>query len=164
MKNKRIATTALLIALAMILSYVETLIPVFVAVPGMKLGLTNLVVLVALVYLDGKYAFGINMLRILLVAFTFGNMFALMYSLAGGMLSFIIMFLLYKSGKFSYIGISVSGGVAHNIGQIFVAMFVLDTASLIYYLPVLLISGVVAGAIIGILGGEVLKRLPKNLS
>lgn len=164
MKNKRIATTALLIALAMILSYVETLIPVFVAVPGMKLGLTNLVVLVALVYLDGKYAFGINMLRILLVAFTFGNMFALMYSLAGGMLSFIIMFLLYKSGKFSYIGISVSGGVAHNIGQILVAMFVLDTASLIYYLPVLLISGVVAGAIIGILGGEVLKRLPKNLS
>ena len=155
------AFTAMLVALAMVLSYIETLIPVFVAVPGVKIGLTNLVVLVALYYMDAKYAFGINMIRILLVAFTFGNAFALMYSLAGGMLSFAVMLLLKKSGAFGYTGVSVGGGVAHNTGQILVAMLVLETSRLIYYLPVLLISGTVAGAVIGIICGEVLRRLPE---
>ena len=152
----------MLVALAMVLSYVETLVPVFAAVPGVKLGLTNLVVIVALFYMDAKYAFAINMVRIVLVAFTFGNMFALMYSLVGGMLSFVVMYSLYKSNKFSYTGISSVGGVAHNIGQIAVAMFVLDTARIIYYLPVLLISGCITGMLIGLLGGETVKRLPKD--
>lgn len=161
MKTKRIALTGLLVALAMILSYVETLIPVFVAVPGMKLGLTNLVVLIAFLLLDWKYALFINAVRILLVAFTFGNAFALMYSAAGGALSFLIMLLLFKLKKFSPVGISVAGGVGHNIGQILVAMWVLETGQLIYYLPILLVSGTIAGAVVGLIGGEVGKRLPR---
>ena len=163
MKTKRVAWIGMLVALAMILSYIESLIPVFVAVPGMKLGLTNLVVLVALVALDVRYAFFINLVRIVLVAFTFGNAFSMMYSLAGGMLSLLVMLLCYRSNKFSLLGVSVAGGVAHNAGQILVAAFVLETGLVLYYLPILCISGVVAGAVIGIIGGNVLQRLPKNI-
>ena len=163
MKTKRIAWTGLLIALAMILSYIESLLPAFVAVPGMKLGLTNLVVLVAFLVLDYKYAFAINMVRILLVAFTFGNLFALMYSAAGGFLSFLVMALLFRTKKFSPVGVSVAGGVAHNIGQILVAMAVLETGQLIYYLPVLAVSGTVAGAVLGFVSGMVVKHLPKAI-
>lgn len=162
MKTKRIATIGLLIALAMILSYVESLFPVFFAVPGMKLGLTNLVVITALYLLKPSDAFLINIVRIVLVAFTFGNMFAMLYSLAGGMLSFLVMYLLKKSDRFGSVGISAAGGVAHNLGQIIVAMLVLETKELIYYFPVLCITGVAAGLVIGLIGGEVVKRLPKN--
>lgn len=163
MKIKRITLTAMLVAVAMVLSYVETLIPIFTAVPGMKIGLTNIVVLVALFYMDAAYAFGINMVRIVLVAFTFGNMFALMYSLAGGLLSFAVMVVLKKTGKFSYVGISVAGAAAHNIGQIIVAIFVLGTAQIAYYLPILLVTGVISGCLVGIVCGEVIKRLPKDI-
>ncbi len=160
--KKKIAFYGLLIALAFVLSYIESLIPVFVAIPGAKLGLTNLVVLVALERFGKRDAFIINMIRILLVGFTFGNTFSLLYSFAGGILSFIIMILLKKTKKFSLVGISVSGGVGHNMGQIIVAAFVLETGALIYYLPFLLVIGTVAGVIIGILSAEILKRLPKN--
>ena len=162
MKTKTVALTGLLVALARILSYVETLIPVFAAVPGMKLGLTNLVVMVALIYLSPQTAFLINLVRIVLVAFTFGNMFSLLYSLAGGLLSFVVMYLLYRSKKFGLIGVSVAGGVAHNAGQIIVACIVLETGYVAYYLPVLAVSGVAAGCVIGILSGLVLKRLPRD--
>ena len=159
MSVRKIAKLAMLTALAMILSYVESLIPVFAAVPGMKLGLTNLVVLVALLYMDAGSAFLINMIRIVLVALTFGNLFALLYSLAGGILSFAVMFLLKKTDKFSAVGISAAGGIAHNAGQITVACIVLDTAYVLGYLPVLIISGIIAGVIIGILCGLVAKRI-----
>ena len=160
--KKKIAFYGLLIALAFVLSYIESLIPVFIAIPGAKLGLTNLVVLVALERFGKRDAFIINMIRILLVGFTFGNTFSLLYSFAGGILSFLIMILLRKTKKFSLVGISVSGGVGHNMGQIIVAAFVLETGALIYYLPFLLVIGTVAGVIIGILSAEILKRLPKN--
>ncbi len=160
--KKKIAFYGLLIALAFVLSYIESLIPVFVAIPGAKLGLTNLVVLVALERFGKKDAFIINMIRILLVGFTFGNTFSLLYSFAGGILSFLIMILLKKTKKFSPVGISVSGGVGHNMGQIIVAAFVLESGALIYYLPFLLIIGTIAGVIIGILSAEILNRLPKN--
>ncbi|MCR4843290.1 MAG: Gx transporter family protein [Eubacterium sp.] len=162
LKVKDIAMNGLLIALAMILSYVETLIPVFAAVPGMKIGLTNIVVLVALYVLGPRKAFTVNMVRIILVAFTFGNMFAMLYSAAGGILSFVVMWALYKSGKFGPVGVSAAGGVAHNAGQIIVACLVLDTGYVFYYLPVLCISGIVAGILIGIIGGETVKRLPSR--
>ena len=129
MKTKRIAAIGLLIALAMILSYVETLFPVFFAVPGMKLGLTNLVIIVALYTLKPMDAFLVNIVRIVLVAFTFGNMFSMIYSLAGGMLSFLVMYLLKRSDRFGAVGISAAGGVAHNLGQIIVAIFVLEHQS-----------------------------------
>ena len=160
--KKKIAFYGLLIALAFVLSYIESLIPVFVAIPGAKLGLTNLVVLVALERFGKRDAFIINMIRILLVGFTFGNTFSLLYSFAGGILSFLIMILLKKTKRFSLVGISVSGGVGHNMGQIIVAAFVLETGALIYYLPFLLAIGTVAGVIIGILSAEILKRLPMN--
>ena len=160
--KKKIAFYGLLIALAFVLSYIESLIPVFIAIPGAKLGLTNLVVLIALERFGKKDAFIINMIRILLVGFTFGNTFSLLYSFAGGILSFLIMILLKKTKKFSLVGISVSGGVGHNIGQIMVAAFVLESKALIYYLPFLLIIGTIAGVIIGILSAEILKRLPNT--
>ncbi len=158
--KKQLPLWGLLTALALTLSYLEAQIPVFYAVPVLKLGLTNLVVLTALYRLDGRSAFLINLVRMILVAFTFGNMFSLLYSLAGGMLSWLVMVLLKKSHCFGVVGVSVSGGVFHNVGQILVAMAVLETSSLIYYLPFLLLSGLVAGIVIGLISGEIVRRLP----
>ena len=160
--TKKIAYYGLLIAVAFVLSYIESLLPMFVAVPGVKLGLTNLVVLIALKYFGYKEAFVINMIRILLVGLTFGNGFSLIYSFAGGILSFVVMVLIKKSGKFSLSGISVAGGVSHNIAQILVAAVLLQSSALFYYLPLLLISGTAAGLVIGLISAEILKRLPKN--
>ena len=159
-KTNRTAEYGLLAALALVLAYVESQMPVFFAVPGMKLGLTNIVVLIALYRQGEKAALGINIVRIVLTAFTFGNMSAMLYALAGGFLSFFVMAVCRRSGKFSMAGVSIAGGVMHNIGQILVAMFVLETAQLVYYLPFLLVSGTAAGFAVGIIGSEVLKRLP----
>lgn len=164
MKSKKIAYYGLCIALAFVLSYVESLFPTFIAVPGVKLGLTNLVVLIALVKISKKDAFFINMIRILLVGLTFGTAFSLLYSFAGGILSFLVMLLFYGKNRFSVIGVSVAGGVAHNVGQILVAMMVLESKALVYYLPVLILSGTLAGVVVGILCGEVAKRLPNHAS
>ena len=164
MKSKKIAYYGLCIALAFVLSYVESLFPTFIAVPGVKLGLTNLVVLIALVKIGKKDAFFINMIRILLVGLTFGTAFSLLYSFAGGILSFLVMMLFYGKNRFSVIGVSVAGGVSHNVGQILVAMVVLESNALLYYLPVLILSGTLAGVVVGILCGEVVKRLPNHAS
>ncbi len=160
MTTKKVAEYGLMTALAMVLSYVESQIPVFFAVPGMKLGLTNLVVLTALYRQGPRGAFAVNLVRIVLTGFTFGSLASMMYSLAGGMLSFAVMLICRKSGRFSVTGVSIAGGVAHNIGQILVAVFVLESAQLLYYLPFLLIAGVAAGFVIGIAGSGLLKRLP----
>ena len=162
-KTKRLALYGMCIALAMILSYVESLFPIYGAVPGMKLGLTNLVVVFALYYMNGKSAFLINVVRILLVAATFGNTVSLWYSLAGGMLSFVVMLLLKHIKGFHITTVSVAGSVSHNAGQLLVAMWLLGTRQLAWYFGVLCISGVVSGMVIGILSGIVLEKLPKNL-
>ena len=161
MQNKtgRIALYGMCIALAFILSYVESLFPIQGAMPGMKLGLTNLVVLFALYFMNGRAAFVINIVRILLVAVTFGNFISLFYSLAGGMLSFLVMFILKKTGSFRIVTVSVAGSVSHNAGQILVAMVLLGTRQVTWYFGVLCISGVVAGVVIGILTGLVLSKL-----
>lgn len=158
----KIALRGMLVATAMVLSWLEAQIPAFFAVPGMKLGLTNLVVLIALYKLGNKDALFINFLRILLVGLTFGNLFSLAYSMAGGILSGIGMILLKKTGKFGVSGVSIAGGVLHNVGQIVVAMIVLETSAVIYYLPVLWISGIAAGLVIGLISAQVIKRLPKR--
>ena len=163
MKGKLVSRYGLLVALALILSYVESLVPAFFAVPGMKLGLTNLVVLTALYRMGGRAAVRINLLRILLNAVLFGNGFALAYSLAGGLLSGAAMILLKRSGRFGMLGISAAGGLAHNLGQILTAMVLLDTWQLVSYLPALWISGTVAGLVVGLLGYEVVRRLPPKL-
>ena len=160
MDAKRVATYGMMIALAMVLSFLESMLPAFVAVPGVKLGLTNLVVMVALYKLSPADAVIINIIRIILVGLTFGNAFSLVYSMAGGILSFVVMLLLYKTGRFSEAGVGAAGGVAHNLGQIIVAMIVMKTAGVAFYLPVLIASGLVAGVIIGILSGLVVARLP----
>lgn len=160
MAGKRVAQYGLLVALALVLSYIEAQIPAFFVVPGMKLGLTNVVVLVALYRMGSKDALILNLVRILLVAFTFGNTFSMLYSLAGGILSYLAMLAGKKSKAFSTVGVSVMGGVAHNIGQILMAIAVLETGKLVYYLPFLLVSGLGAGVLVGVLGGQLIRRLP----
>jgi len=159
MKNKQIARYALLIALAMVLSWLESMVPVSTVVPGVKLGLTNLVVIFAMYRMSVRDAAVISLIRVVLVSMTFGNAYSFAYSLAGAVLSMIIMVLLQKTGKFSMLGVSVAGGVCHNIGQVMVAMVVLETVGLVWYLPALLISGTVAGICIGTVGAIVTKRI-----
>lgn len=156
---KKTALLGMLVALAFVLSYIETLIPVNLGIPGAKLGLANLVVMVALYTLGTKEAFGLSMVRILLTGLTFSSMAAMLYSFAGGLLSFAVMAMIKKTKKLSVTGVSVLGGIAHNAGQIFVAMWILDTATLIYYLPVLAITGVASGTVIGLLAVMVIRRI-----
>lgn len=159
MNSRKVARYALLIALAMVLSWLESLVPITAAVPGMKLGLTNLVVLFALYRMNVMDAAAVSLIRVLLVSFTFGNAYAFAYSFAGAILSLLVMLALKKTGKFSTIGVSIAGGVGHNLGQIIVAALVLETEKIFFYLPVLMVSGIAAGICIGILGGIIVDRL-----
>lgn len=159
--QNKVVLRAVLVALAMIFSWIEAQIPY--PIPGAKLGLTNLVVLIALYRLSIGDAIGINIIRILLVGLTFGNMFSLIYSITGGILSSLIMILMKKTEKFHVTTVSLAGGIVHNIGQILVAVYVLETKAMVSYLPVLWITGMSAGIIVGILGSMILKRLPENL-
>ncbi len=145
----------------MILSYVEAQIPAFVAIPGMKVGLTNIVVLFALYSVDEKGALLINLVRILLVSVLFGTALSMAFSLAGGLLSYIVMVLLKRTKKFGIPGVSVAGGVSHNIGQILVAMVAMNTKAIALYLPILWATGIFSGFIIGIIGAMIVSRLPK---
>lgn len=163
MKTRKIAYLGLLTALAFVFSYIEFLIPVNIGVPGAKLGLANLVIIVALYTLGARDAFLLSVIRIVLVGFTFANLAMMIYSLAGGCLSYAAMVIAKKTDRLSMTGVSVLGGVFHNIGQILVAMAVLETESLLYYLPVLLIAGIASGVAIGVLGAMVTKRLGRIL-
>ena len=158
MKSKA-AYLGVFAALAMIFSYLESLIPLPIGIPGIKLGLANLLVVVAMYKIGEKEAFVISVVRIVLSGFLFANLFSIIYSLAGGVLSFFVMWLLKKRGSFSVFGISMAGGVFHNVGQILIAMYVVETFSVAYYIPVLLVAGVITGFIIGIGANEILKRL-----
>ena len=156
MKGKRIALYGLLIALAFIFSYIEMLIPLPLPA-GVKLGAANIVVLTALYLLGLKEAFAISMVRIVLSGFAFG-IGTVPYSLAGGLLSLLLMALLKRSGKFGIAGVSVAGGVAHNVGQTLVAMVLLGTKTAFYF-PMLFFSGIIAGILIGLISSVVLKKL-----
>lgn len=157
--NRKLARYALLTALAMTLSWLESLLPAPGLLPGMKLGLANLTVVFALYRLSWKEAAGISLARVLLTAMTFGNAYSLAYSLAGAVLSLTVMAGLKKWDRFSILGVSIAGGVCHNIGQILVAAAVLETAALGWYLPVLMVSGTAAGIVIGAAGGWIVKRV-----
>lgn len=158
MKGK-VAYFGVFTALALIFSYVETLIPVNFGIQGVKLGLANLVIVIALYKMKLSDAFLLSVVRVVLSGFIFGNYFSILYSLAGGVLSLAVMALLKRAGGFSVIGISIAGGIAHNIGQLIVAMLVVETFRVAYYLPVLLLAGMLAGSVIGIAANEMLKRL-----
>ena len=125
----------------------------------MKLGLANLIIVTALFKLELKEAFLLSVVRVLLSGVLFGNYFSIIYSLAGALLSLSVMALLKRAGGFSIVGISIAGGVFHNIGQLFVAMIVVEMFSVAYYVPVLLVAGLLTGGVIGILAREILKRL-----
>lgn len=159
MKSRDIARYALLTALALTLSWLESLVPIPGAPPGVKLGLGNLAVIFALYRLGPGQAAGMGLVRALLAAAMFGNMYSLAYSLAGAAVSLTVMLGLKRTGKFSILGVSAAGGAGHNIGQILVAMAALRSGYAAGYLPVLLVSGVSAGVAVGLAGGLVTERV-----
>lgn len=157
MMSKRISITALFTAFAVILSYVETFIPA-IGIPGVKLGLANFAVILALYLLGYKDALLINIIRIIIIGAFFGNLFSICFSIAGALFSFAFMAILKKTGLVSMITVAIIGGVSHNIGQIIVASLVVETYSVIAYIPVLIISGIITGTVIGILAHIIHKR------
>ena len=162
LRNK-VAYLGVFLALALICSYVESLIPFYFGIPGVKLGLTNIVVVLMLYCVGTKEAFLISMLRIVLSGFLFGNMFSILYSLAGGILSFLVMYLLKSTRKFGVLPISVSGGVFHNVGQLVVAAAVVENYNIFYYMPVLLVAGIITGFLVGIAAQEMILRIGDRL-
>lgn len=160
---RRVALTGLLAALALIFSYVEALFPFHAGIPGIKLGLANLVPLIVLYKLDARYAACVNLIRVVLAGLLFTGAFAALYSLAGCIASFLCMFLLKKTSLFSVTGVSMAGGVLHNLGQLVVAMIAVSGLQLIHYMPVLILSGMAAGIIVGIGATILLDRIPAKL-
>ncbi len=159
-KAKRIALFGMMVALAFTFSYLESLIPFNFGIPGVKLGLANLVVVVALYIMKPGEAFAIAIIRVFLAGLTFGNVYSIAYSLCGGILSFAVMFLMKKT-KLSVIGVSMLGGISHNIGQIIVAAIVMETIRIAYYLPVLLVAGLITGMLMGIISKLIIDRFKK---
>ena len=161
--RKHIAYFGLLLTLALILSYVESLIPIFVSIPGVKLGLANLVVLICLYAYPSKYAFLISGMRVILAGLLFGSMFSILYSLTGAFFSLIVMLLAKKVLKMGILGVSVLGGVFHNFGQLLVAMVVVSNYRIGYLFPYLLLSGILTGAAIGLIANGIVPYLKKHL-
>lgn len=153
------AYLGLFAAMSIILGYIESLIPVFTGIPGIKLGLANLSTLFILQKYSFREAALVSTIRILVIGFLFGNLFSILYSFAGSLLSLTVMTLFLKKFHFSTIGTSILGGVSHNIGQLLIASLIVENTAVFYYTPPLLISGIVTGAVIGILTQEVSKRI-----
>ncbi len=165
MRNKKtlqLTTLAFITAFAMILSFVESRIPTFVAIPGIKVGLANIAVIFTLYKLGVKEAIAISMVRVLLISMLFGSPVSLIYSISGATLSLLTMILLKKFTPLTEVTISVTGGVMHNVGQIAAASFMLSTNVVIYYLPFLLVSGTIAGVVVGIASAILIKRVKFN--
>ncbi len=160
LRTKRLALSAILAAMAMIFSYIEALIPLPVPIPGIKLGLANLVIIIAIYRLGFKYAFVINCIRILIAGLLFTGLFGAIYSFAGGVLSIIIMYLLYRTKLFSMVGVSMAGGVAHNLGQLITACLIMSSVKLMSCFAVLLFSGMISGILIGIAASLLYDKLP----
>ncbi len=161
MTTKRAAYCAMLTALAMIFGYVEALIPFGFGIPGVKLGLANIVIVLALYILPVYQAFVIQLMRIVLVSFLFGNLPMMLYSLAGGLLSLLTMFFLKQGNGLSIVGVSIAGGVSHNIGQLIVAVLVVQNLKVAFYFPALMMAGLVTGCLIGMLACRIKPVLDK---
>lgn len=159
---KRTAIIGVISAFAIILGYVESLISLGFFIPGVKLGLANLAIVTVMYIYGNKEAFTVNFIRILISGLLFTNIFSIIFSLSGAAISFAVMAILKNTDKFSVMGVSVAGGVSHNIGQIIIASFVVETYSVVYYLPVLIVSGIITGMIIGAVSGILIKYL-KNI-
>ena len=159
MNSRKVALLSLTIALAMILSYVESQIPSAVAIPGVKMGLANLAVIFTLYKLGVKEAIVVSIVRVLMLAMLFGNAVSLIYSISGATLALAVMFVLKATNRFSTVGVSVAGGVMHNVGQIIAACILLETDILKYYFPFLLVSGIASGIVIGLVSAALIKRV-----
>ena len=146
-------------ALALIFSYIETLIPFQIGIPGVKLGLANLVIVIALYRMPVGEVYLLSGVRVVLTGFLFGNLMSNLYSLAGGILSLTVMWGMKRIRSVSILGVSIAGGVFHNIGQLLAAALMVETYGVFSYLPVLLISGLLTGFVIGLAAGEMLKRI-----
>jgi heptaprenyl diphosphate synthase len=161
-RGRSSAYFGMLLALSLIFSYLETLIPISFGIPGIKLGLANVVTVIILYYWGVREALVLAVLRNVLSGFLFGNLFAIFYSIAGSLASVFVMNLLKKRKIFSVTGVSIAGGVFHNIGQLIVAMLVVESFSISYYVPVLLIAGVLTGALIGVITQNLQRYLKKG--
>lgn len=157
----KIGQASVMTALALIVSYIEAILPFSIGIPGVKLGLANIVIVTALYRLGVKYAFTINIIRIFLAGFLFSGVFGILYSLAGGLLSFAVMLAVKKCRIFSIVGVSLAGGVAHNLGQLLTAAFLVENLKVFVYFPVLVFSGLIFGILIGIVAGMIIDRLDK---
>ncbi|MDO5573341.1 MAG: Gx transporter family protein [bacterium] len=157
--GKKVAYLGIFASLAILCGYIETLIPFPFGIPGMKLGLANIMTVTILYLFGTKEAAAVSAVRILVVSMLFGSLYSMLYSLAGAVLSLIMMLLMKKVKRFSITGVSISGGIAHNIGQIFVAVLVVSEIRLTSYIPFLIISGAVTGLLNGIISGILVQRL-----
>lgn len=162
-KVKIIAEYACFLALSMIVSYIETLLPVFIGIPGAKLGIANAVIVFALYRIGVKGAFCINLSRVLLCGLLFGNLYSMMYSLAGAMFSFIMMCLIRQIPAFGMVGVSISGGIMHNIAQLLLAVMITKVPLLLYYVPILIIVGAITGLLNGWIAQIIYKRTRKQI-
>lgn len=161
MKAKKKTVLSLCTALAMIMSYIESLFPAF-WVPGVKVGLPNIIIIFILYRIGTREAIAVSFARIFLNTLLFGNPLTLAYSLAGGFLSILSMIILKRIKAFSHLGVSVVGGIMHNTGQIIVACIIMETAQISLYLPILIITGILAGICVGLAGNLLIKRI-KNI-
>ena len=160
--SKQVALFGVLIALGLVFGYIEHLVPLPIGVYGIKLGLSNLVTLIALYTLGAKAAIYINLARILLSSMLFGNPISLAYSLAGGLAAVTIMVISKRFWKFGTVGVSILGGVMHNTAQLAVAVFMVDSLKIAFYLPVLLTAGALTGFIIGTCSLPIIKTMKKR--
>ncbi len=161
-KTRKVALLGVLTSVALVLSYLEALLPpISTAVPGIKMGLPNIIIIFILYKFGLKDAVIVSFIRVFIVALLFGNVMTLSYSVAGAVLSLVLMTLFKKINLFSQIGVSIIGGISHNLGQILVAIFLFDTIQIGYYMIVLSVTGTIAGVLIGIISSILVKKLEK---
>ncbi len=161
-KTKKVALLGMLTAVALILSYLEAILPpISSAVPGIKIGLPNLIIIFVLYKFSVKEAITVSLIRVFAVALLFGNVMTLAYSVSGAVLSILLMCIFKRIAVFSEVGVSIIGGISHNLGQIIIAIFLFDTIQIGYYMIVLAITGTLTGAVIGIAASILIKRTEK---
>ncbi len=160
-KTRKLTLSALLVSVAIIFGYIEHLIPFDLGIPGIKLGLANITVITVLYLLGAKEAFIVSLLRIFICFLLFGSIYSLTYSLLGGLMSLAAMLFMKKLNKFSIVGVSILGGIIHNIGQLIVAVMLVKSLSISLYLPILLIAGALTGATVGVVSVIVIDKIKK---
>lgn len=162
--TKKITSLALTVSLALIFSFIESRIPAFVAVPGIKVGLANIAVIFTLYKIGIKEAVAVSLVRVFLVSILFGSPVSLIYSISGAVLSLTVMILLKKLTPLAEITVSILGGIMHNVGQIIAASIMLSTNVVVYYLPFLILSGTIAGVAVGAVSGLLIKKIKININ